>query len=179
MAFILSDLPYYRIPEHPKGCTPHSILLRVIDGLGFRYYWATEGLEDSEYEFRPGSDCRNMKELLQHIHDQVISIYASLGGKKSTPSLDLTPCEIRKSTLQTIYESRKKLEKMGSVKLVNCTIYSSFYDKEFPIWNIINGPICDVLTHIGQLVSWRRLAGNPIHGANVFLGEPPILDISE
>jgi len=42
-----------------------------------------------------------------------------------------------------------------------------------PFWHIINGPISDALTHIGQINSFRRLAGNPTPKANVFVGLPP------
>jgi hypothetical protein len=50
-------------------------------------------------------------------------------------------------------------------------------DKLF--WNIINGPFSDALTHTGQINSFRRLAGNPVSGANVFLGEPPKAEKAE
>jgi hypothetical protein len=42
-----------------------------------------------------------------------------------------------------------------------------------PFWHLINGPFSDALTHTGQINSFRRLAGNPIAGANVFKGVPP------
>jgi hypothetical protein len=36
---------------------------------------------------------------------------------------------------------------------------------------LINGPIADALTHIGQIVSWRRINGNPQpSGVNPFKG---------
>jgi hypothetical protein len=42
---------------------------------------------------------------------------------------------------------------------------------QFPLWNLINGPISDALYHTGQVVSFRRSSGNPIpKGVNVFLG---------
>ncbi|MEK9609336.1 MAG: hypothetical protein VW058_06655, partial [Flavobacteriaceae bacterium] len=42
---------------------------------------------------------------------------------------------------------------------------------QFPIWNLINGPITDAIYHTGQVVSFRRTSGNPIpKGVNVFLG---------
>jgi len=44
---------------------------------------------------------------------------------------------------------------------------------EKPFWHIINGPVSDALTHVGQINSFRRLAGNPVPSANVFTGEPP------
>jgi hypothetical protein len=41
----------------------------------------------------------------------------------------------------------------------------------FPIWNLMNGPLEDAIYHTGQIVSFRRTAGNPIpKGVNVFLG---------
>ncbi len=45
--------------------------------------------------------------------------------------------------------------------------------RDKPFWNIVNGPFSDALTHTGQINSFRRLNGNPVSGANVFLGEPP------
>ncbi len=38
---------------------------------------------------------------------------------------------------------------------------------------MLNGPISDALTHVGQVNSFRRLSGNPVYGANVFTGTPP------
>ncbi|MCK5671198.1 hypothetical protein KAI10_07435, partial [Candidatus Bathyarchaeota archaeon] len=53
-------------------------------------------------------------------------------------------------------------------------MYSPPWDeREFPVWNLINGPLSDALTHVGQIASWRRMNGNPIPGARVFHGEPP------
>ena len=44
-------------------------------------------------------------------------------------------------------------------------------ESRFPIWNLINGPIEDLVYHTGQIVSFRRTTGNPIpKGVNVFMG---------
>ena len=37
-------LPYYQIPDYPSSYNAATVAARTIDGLGFRYYWATEGL---------------------------------------------------------------------------------------------------------------------------------------
>ena len=43
---------------------------------------------------------------------------------------------------------------------------------EFPFWNLLNGPIADAINHVGQVVSFRRSSGNPIHpGVRVFIGK--------
>jgi hypothetical protein len=167
------SLPYYSIPEPPKDCTASAMLIRVLDGLGFRYRWATEGLEDEEYNFRPSPDSMNQRELLEHIYRLVSFIEYTLGGEQPKPLEVDNPQEIRYATLMKILDARRKLEKMDSTRLYNCTFYIEYYDKTFPVWSMVNGPLCDALTHVGQIVSWRRLNGNPVLGANVFLGEPP------
>ena len=43
---------------------------------------------------------------------------------------------------------------------------------DFPFWNAINGTVADALYHVGQVVSHRRAAGNPIDPqVNVFVGK--------
>ena len=32
---------YYQIPEYPEKYTSENVTARMVDGLGFRYYWAT------------------------------------------------------------------------------------------------------------------------------------------
>ena len=42
---------------------------------------------------------------------------------------------------------------------------------EYPFWNMLNGPIEDAVYHTGQVVAFRRAAGNPMpSGVRVFLG---------
>ena len=41
-----SELPYKEIPSYPANYTQSTVISRMIDGLGYRYYWATENLRD-------------------------------------------------------------------------------------------------------------------------------------
>ena len=43
-----NELPYAQIPEAPNEYTVGGVVSRMIDGLGFRYYWATEGLRSED-----------------------------------------------------------------------------------------------------------------------------------
>ncbi len=43
-----SELPYREIPDPPENYTPGTVVSRLVDGLGFRYYWATEGLREED-----------------------------------------------------------------------------------------------------------------------------------
>ena len=62
-----STLPYYQIPDYPAEFTANTVAARMIDGLGFRYYWATEGLREEDLSFRPNEGARTSEETLAHI----------------------------------------------------------------------------------------------------------------
>jgi hypothetical protein len=66
-----------------------------------------------------------------------------------------------------IFALRDVLVSMNDKELMSITINKK------PFWHIINGPIADALTHVGQINSFRRLAGNPTPKVNVFIGLPP------
>jgi hypothetical protein len=141
-----------------------------VDGLGFRYCWATEGLRDEDYGYRPSPDSMSVMELLGHIHGLVSWTMHGLGGEAQSapecPSLQ----EIRGLTLDKIEKMRNLLLDMSPERLASRHI--STRSGEYPFWNMINGPLSDALTHVGQINSWRRLNGNPVPRHNVFLGEP-------
>ena len=62
-----TDLPYYQIPEYPQEYTANTVAARMVDGLGFRYYWATEGLRQEDLAFRPNEEARTTEETIDHI----------------------------------------------------------------------------------------------------------------
>lgn len=51
-------LPYREIPPYPENYTAANVAARVVDGLGFRYYWATEGLRPEDLAYQPNKDER-------------------------------------------------------------------------------------------------------------------------
>jgi hypothetical protein len=73
----------------------------------------------------------------------------------------------REEALIIIHDLRGKMLAMSDDDLKKLRILGK------PFWHLINGPFSDALTHTGQINSFRRLAGNPVAGANVFKGEPP------
>ena len=63
-----SDLPLREIPEAPKEYTSEAVAARLIEGLGFRYYWATEGLRPEDLVYKPSDEARTCDETLDHIY---------------------------------------------------------------------------------------------------------------
>jgi hypothetical protein len=169
----LARLPYHSIPEPPGELTANSVLVRAVDGLGFRYRWATEGLREEDYVFRPCPTSMSVRELLNHIHRCVSITDHYLGGEKPGRPDFATLAEAREKTLEKIWGLRERIGGMTPDQLAACSYYSKHYGREFPVWNMINGPLSDALTHVGQINSWRRINGNPVPAASVFLGRPP------
>lgn len=156
---------YYRIPDYPGELSAATVLVRMLDGLGFRFYWATDGLRREDYAFRPAADTMSIEELVMHVW-QLMNWVSSgaLGMPHRKPKGGYVA---REQALTIIQDIRNRFMKMGGEYLEKLSLQGT------PFWNIINGPFSDALTHTGQISSFRRLAGNPIAGANVFKGEPP------
>lgn len=174
---IEQQLPYHQIPEAPEMYTANTVAARMIDGLGFRYYWATEGLRKEDLMFSPNNQARTAAETLTHIHGlcQVV-----LNAVKQEPNIrpakaeKMTFEEQRESTLMMLKEASDLLRQQEKVKLEEAQIVFKRGERESasPFWNVLNGPLADAMWHVGQVVSFRRSSGNPMDGrVDVFSGK--------
>ena len=157
---------YYLIPDFPDHVSGTTVIARMLDGLGFRFFWATEGLRPEDYDFRPAEDVMSIGELSVHIWQ--LMNWVSTGALKTkqykTPK---SGPDAREQALVIISNLKETMLSMSDEELAQLTLMAK------PFWHIINGPFSDALTHTGQINSFRRLNGNPCAGANVFKGEPP------
>lgn len=158
-------LPYSEIPPSGEKYTAGNVASRLIDGLGFRFYWATDGLRDEDLVFKPDKETRSTIETLQHIYEMSVMIKnattQTLNTADQSPALPFN--EMRKKTLENFNVASDILKKSTDEKLTRYTLKFKQGEKliEYPFWNHINGPISDCLWHTGQVVSFRRLSGNP------------------
>lgn len=171
-----SELPYREIPPHAEEYTPETVIARMIDGLGFRYYWATEGLREEDLEYRPHETSRTAFETLDHIYGLSECVFypaQQKGIPRGGERPEMTFEEMRKATLENL-KVAADIFRSGEVKLEDCPIIFERPDRksEFPFWNNINGPIADALWHTGQIVMLRRASGNPFNSkVSVFQGK--------
>jgi uncharacterized damage-inducible protein DinB len=169
-------LPYYQIPDYPESYSPENVAARMIDGLGFRFYWATEGLTEKDLEYTPGNDGRSTGHTIDHIYGLTLTILnASLNKPNVFPRDDekLTYEQKRAKTLKNLEKASQVLKEQNTNTLENNKVIfqSENGSSEYPYWNMINGPIADAIYHTGQVVSFRRSSGNPINpNIRVFLG---------
>ncbi len=68
---------------------------------------------------------------------------------------------------------RTALLAADATRLSAVTLVGRQGGEAFPVWNALNGPLADALTHVGQIAAWRRLAQRPVPRADVFRGRPP------
>ena len=64
----MTQLPFKSIPQYPDNYKSGNIIQRIIQGLGYRYYWATEGLTDKDLKYRPSNKAMSSYETLEHIY---------------------------------------------------------------------------------------------------------------
>ncbi len=171
-----TKLPYDQIPEAPETYTSGTVISRMIDGLGFRYYWATEGLTEKELNYQPGNQGRTAEQTMEHLlglSRVILNSAKKLPNDRTKPQkLDLSYAEKREETLNNFKEASEIFKKSTDLSEFSIIFKSKSGSNEFPFWNQINGPIEDAVWHAGQIVVLRRSAGNPISkGVNVFLGK--------
>ncbi len=167
------NLPYYEIPEAPETYTANGVAARMIDGLGFRFYWATEGLRAEDLAFRPNDEARTSEETIQHIMGLSKTIYKTIAGTSWEGSEDGSFEVVRAETLKMLLASSELLrENDNTLDDLQVMFANSDERTEIPFWNMINGPIADAIWHTGQVVSFRRSSGNPFpSGVSVFSGK--------
>ena len=163
------EIPYYEVPEYSKEFTAGTVAARMVDALGFRFYWSSEGLTSKDLEYKPSEDVRSTAETIDHILDlSYIIVNSTL--KKPNGEVDnskMTYDDKRKQALinlKTAADILRASDDISQYKII-------FGENEIPFWNQVNGPIADAIWHCGQLASFRRTSGNPINpNVNHFRG---------
>ena len=175
----MKPLPYRQIPEMVEAppVTGAALLARLMDGMGYRYYWATEGLRAEDLAYRFGETNRPASETLEHLYNLSRTIRLAVERKPNVRPLPAAPEsfeEQRRITLENIQFVADHMRTAQESDLANYEMIFQRGDNQsvVPVWNLMNGPIADALTHIGQITASRRASGNPQHpGVNVFVGK--------
>lgn len=167
----------------PTAC---AVLRRLVDGLAFRYRWASEGLRPDDLAFRPSEGSMDLGELLDHLRYLArwvhVNVAAALHGGEPVRYPDC--CDglddprgdaeaLREQTLTAWGALSDDLASASDADLQRVVLIGGKEASRFPVWNMLNGPLADALTHVGQLNSFRRALGNPAPKPDVFRGRPP------
>lgn len=169
--------PMNEIPAAPETAASGNIIARMVQGLGYRYFWASKDLRIKDLGYRPSEEASSTFETLEHIYGLAQVIRNSATSSPSIRPVKSPPKDyivLREKTLEYLEQANalfldKTEEEVAQMKVIfqrGNELYS------YPIWNLLNGPLADAIYHTGQVVSFRRTSGNPIQkGVNVFIGK--------
>ena len=135
-----------------------EVLRHMVATVAYRSGIAVADAPDGFAEFRVTADTRSAGEMLAHIGDLLEgSLYLLEGEMVHLASAPL-PWHHEVSRL---FSAATRLDQyLESDRPLGC-----------PIEKLIQGPIGDALTHVGQIVLLRRAAGSPARAASYFTAE--------
>ncbi len=135
-----------------------ELLRHMVAAVVFRGRVAIEDAPSDFSEFRASSDVRSPSEILAHIGDLLLGSHYLLRGEFVSLESNPLAWDDEKNRFMTV---ARELDEFLST------------DKElaYPVEKFIQGPIGDALTHVGQLVMLRRLAGIPVGEESYFSAE--------
>tara|TARA_A200000113_G_scaffold197810_1_gene189574 strand:+ start:3212 stop:3799 length:588 start_codon:yes stop_codon:yes gene_type:complete len=177
--FIMAQerLPMDEIPTPTSTLKAGDIISRMIQGLGYRFYWASKDLRTEDLSYRPSKDGASSLETLQHIYGlslMILNAYSSTPNKRPLRALPEDYRFLRQSILTNLDQSAQLYSGKSEeeVHKMNVVFERDGKISRFPVWNLLNGPFSDAIYHTGQLVSFQLTTGNPIQkGVSVFLGK--------
>lgn len=135
-----------------------ELLRHLVATLAFRGGIAITDAPDRFTEFRAGETTRTAGEILAHIGDLIQGSLYLVKGEfvylQSSPQL-------WSEDVERFFTAVKEFD----------LYLASDAPLEQPIEKLLQGPIADALTHVGQIVMLRRLAGKPIREESYFTVE--------
>lgn len=153
---------YRTIAPSRDSVSGGRVVARLLAGTGFRLYWATEGLRTELYGFRPCEGARSIGETLDHIWDLLSWTHAAVFHTEVRKPADVLL--MREGALELISSLQDRFAEMKDADLPAVELLGQ------PLWPVINGPLADVLAHVGQITVLRRVAGSPAPENNPFEG---------
>ncbi|MFQ3181226.1 MAG: hypothetical protein ACI9Z4_000819 [Polaribacter sp.] len=163
-------LPYYQIPDMEENYSAQNIVARMVDGLGFRFYWSTEGLRAEDLAYQPKGEGRNCQQTVNHLYDlsKMMLRLTKTDFKQEQEKDKMTFVEMRKQTLLNIQALSNHIQMSENLSEFTVKIAGEI---TVAFFNVINGPMSDAIWHAGQIASFRRSSGNPINSkVNHFTG---------
>jgi hypothetical protein len=135
-----------------------ELLRHLVATLAFRGGIAIAEAPENFAEFRAGETARSAGELLAHIGDLIQgSLYLMKGEFVYLQSAPQSWAEDVKRFFTAVKEFDLYLASDAPLAQ--------------PIEKIVQAPIADALTHVGQIAMLRRLAGKPIQSEGYFEAE--------
>jgi hypothetical protein len=137
----------------PAARARRELLRHALATLAYRGGKAVRGAPDAFAGFHPAATSRTPVQILAHIGDLLDWALALARGKEAWK--DAAPLAWP-DEVSRFYDGLARLDAELAAE----------DPKGATAEQLLQGPIADALTHVGQLTQLRRLAGSPIRGEN-------------
>ena len=104
-------------PPEPAEVSASNAIARLIDGLGYRLYWALDGLTEDECEYTFCEGAPSIKDILWHILGLVNWVYMHVYGEQMTRKPSIIDQGI--DTLLALEKLRATFLVMSDAELAN------------------------------------------------------------
>ena len=131
--------------------TVQDTLRHLVASLTFRFQHVTEDAPSSFGDFVAGAEVRTPRDIVKHmtglvglVHEQFVAF--------------------ERERLEPLPWAEEKVRFLDALALVDADFAGGTLreDAALGLERILQGPLTDVATHIGQLATLRRLAGSPV-----------------
>ena len=145
---------FSKSPPPPERMTVGCAIARMIDGLGYRLYWALEGLTEEDCGYRLTEGANSIYEIIWHELGLVNWVHMNVYGEQMRRPENIL--EQGAETLRALEKLRDTFVHVSEEELQSLKL------EDAPFWSYINMPLSDALHHAGQISILRRGAGNPV-----------------
>jgi hypothetical protein len=142
-----------------------QLLRHVLATLAYRGGKAVRGAPDSFADFHASPDARTPGQILAHIGDLLEWALSMARGQQQWQESALLPWpeEVRR-----FFAALEAFD----------TYLASDGPLEAPAEKLLQAPIADALTHVGQIAMLRRLAGAPMRAENFYVAKIAVGSVS-
>jgi len=142
----------------PVSDPTRQLLRHTLATLAYRGGKALRGAPDSFSAFTCGGGCRSAGEILAHIGDLLDwGLSMADGTRKWNDSKPRSWSD--------------DVERFHAALTAFDSYLASDKPLQAPIEKLVQGPVADALTHVGQIALLRRLAGSPVKAENYFAAD--------
>lgn len=139
------------------------VLRHYLAVLKYRCAMAIDDVPNHYPTLEVGSGVRTPLEILHHMN-QVLGFAISVINQETNLNLQQKPWEEEVKQFYMVLE------------LLDKHISNGLPDRDRIVEKLLQGPLSDVMTHVGQLSMMRRLAGSPVQGDNFFEADIRVCD---
>jgi hypothetical protein len=134
---------------------PMQYMRHLLATLAYRATKTVRHTPDSFGDYRPGTGSRSTLEIITHMGDLLDWALSLAQGKGVWRDSHPQPWALE---IARFYASLNALD----VYLAGTPVLACSPEK------LLQGPIADAISHVGQLAMMRRLSGIPVKGENYF-----------